>query len=121
MWKSADRAPVFASFTLAFALQLRKKHGKTSVRVRKTSASMLLKTSNKSSECSGLAELTGFLPPTMILPNVFHVLHTINLRLNKKGGRNAFKSKLITCLMRAGCCVRTRSCNTAQTPLFPST
>ena len=29
--------PVFAGFTLAFALQLRKKHGKTSVRVRKTS------------------------------------------------------------------------------------
>jgi len=29
--------PVFASFILAFALQLRKKHGKTSVRVRKTS------------------------------------------------------------------------------------
>jgi hypothetical protein len=26
--------PVFASFTLAFALQLRKKHGKTSVRVK---------------------------------------------------------------------------------------
>jgi len=29
--------PVFASFILAFALQLRKKHGKTSVRLRKTS------------------------------------------------------------------------------------
>jgi hypothetical protein len=29
--------PVVASFTLEFALQLRKKHGKTSVRVRKTS------------------------------------------------------------------------------------
>jgi len=29
--------PVFASFALAFALQLRKKHGKTSARVRKTS------------------------------------------------------------------------------------
>jgi hypothetical protein len=29
--------PVFASFTLEFTLQLRKKHGKTSVRVRKTS------------------------------------------------------------------------------------
>jgi len=29
--------PVFASFTVAFALQLRKKHGKTSVLVRKTS------------------------------------------------------------------------------------
>jgi hypothetical protein len=28
---------VFARFTLEFALQLRKKHGKTSVRVRKTS------------------------------------------------------------------------------------
>jgi hypothetical protein len=29
--------PVFESFTLALALQLRKKHGKHSVRVRKTS------------------------------------------------------------------------------------
>jgi hypothetical protein len=29
--------PVSPSFTLAFALQLRKKHGKTSVRVRKAS------------------------------------------------------------------------------------
>ena len=29
--------PVFASFTLTFILQLRKKHGKTSVRLRKTS------------------------------------------------------------------------------------
>ena len=29
--------PVFASFTLAFALQLKTKHGKTSARVRKTS------------------------------------------------------------------------------------
>ena len=28
MWRSAGRALVFASFTLAFALQLRKKHGK---------------------------------------------------------------------------------------------
>jgi hypothetical protein len=27
--------PIFASYTLAFALQLRKKHGKTSVRVEK--------------------------------------------------------------------------------------
>jgi hypothetical protein len=32
--------PVFASFTLAFALQLRKKQGKTSVRVRKTSVGL---------------------------------------------------------------------------------
>jgi hypothetical protein len=32
--------PVFASFTLAFDLQLRKKHGKTSVRVRKTSVTV---------------------------------------------------------------------------------
>jgi len=34
--------PVFASFTLAFALQLRKDHGKTSVRVRKTSVRLTL-------------------------------------------------------------------------------
>jgi uncharacterized protein YceK len=38
--------PVFASFTLAFALQLRKKQEKTSVRVRKTSV-RLRKTSVK--------------------------------------------------------------------------
>ena len=38
--------PVFTSFTLEFALQLRKKHGKTSVRVRKTSV-RLRKTSVK--------------------------------------------------------------------------
>jgi len=31
-----EPCPVFASYTLAFALQLRKKHGKTSVRVGKT-------------------------------------------------------------------------------------
>jgi hypothetical protein len=34
--------PAFASFTLAFALQLRKKHGKTSVRLRKTSEFLML-------------------------------------------------------------------------------
>jgi len=38
--------PVFANFILAFALQLRKKHGKTSVRVRNTSV-RLRKTSVK--------------------------------------------------------------------------
>jgi len=32
--------PVFAGFTLAFALQLRKKHGKASVTVRKTSVTV---------------------------------------------------------------------------------
>jgi hypothetical protein len=35
--EECEPCPVFASFTLAFALQLRKKHGKTTVRVRKTS------------------------------------------------------------------------------------
>ena len=34
--------PVFASFTLAFALQLRKSYGKTSVRLRKTSVRLTL-------------------------------------------------------------------------------
>jgi hypothetical protein len=32
---SAEQCPVFASYTLAFALQLRKNHGKTLVRVIK--------------------------------------------------------------------------------------
>jgi hypothetical protein len=32
-----EPCPIFASFTLEFALQLRKKHGKTPVRVQKTS------------------------------------------------------------------------------------
>jgi hypothetical protein len=42
--KECGPCPVFASFTLVFALQLRKRHGKTSVRVRKTSV-RLIKTS----------------------------------------------------------------------------
>jgi hypothetical protein len=33
IWEVCGPFPVFASYTLAFALQLRKKHGKTSVRV----------------------------------------------------------------------------------------
>jgi hypothetical protein len=32
-WKECGPCPVFASYTMAFALQLRKKHGETSVRV----------------------------------------------------------------------------------------
>jgi hypothetical protein len=32
-WEEFRPCPVFASYTLAFALQLREKHGKTSVRV----------------------------------------------------------------------------------------
>jgi hypothetical protein len=32
-WEECGPCPVFASYTLAFGLQLRKKHGKTSVRV----------------------------------------------------------------------------------------
>jgi hypothetical protein len=35
--EECEPCPVFASFTLAFVLQLRRKNGKTSVRVRKTS------------------------------------------------------------------------------------
>jgi len=32
-WEGCEPCPVFAIYSLAFALQLRKKHGKTSVRV----------------------------------------------------------------------------------------
>ena len=35
--KECESCPIFTSFTLTFALQLRKKHGQTSVRARKTS------------------------------------------------------------------------------------
>jgi len=35
IWEECGPYPVFASYTLAFALQLRKKQGKTSVRVEK--------------------------------------------------------------------------------------
>jgi len=34
-WEECGPCPIFASYTLAFALQLRKKHGKTSVGVAK--------------------------------------------------------------------------------------
>jgi len=33
IWEECGPCPVFVSYTLAFALQLRKKHGKISVRV----------------------------------------------------------------------------------------
>ena len=36
MWEECRPCPVFASYTLAFALQLRKKQGKTSVTVQYT-------------------------------------------------------------------------------------
>ena len=38
LWKECGPCPVFASYTLAFTLQLRKKHGKTSVRVAKSAS-----------------------------------------------------------------------------------
>ena len=33
IWEKAGPCPIFASYTLAFALELRKRHGKPSVRV----------------------------------------------------------------------------------------
>jgi hypothetical protein len=35
--EECGQCPIFAGFTLAFALKLKKKHGKTSVRLRETS------------------------------------------------------------------------------------
>jgi hypothetical protein len=49
--------PIFASFTLAFVLQLRKKHGKPSVRVRKTSV-RLRKTSVRLRKTSVIVHYT---------------------------------------------------------------
>jgi hypothetical protein len=59
MWKSAGRAPSKnASFTLAFALQLRKKHGKTLVRVRKNLSQVKksLSQSTKTSVCRPITQ-----------------------------------------------------------------
>jgi len=49
--------PVFASFTLAFVLQLRKKHGKTSVRVRKISVRLKKSHSTVHTSCSFLLRM----------------------------------------------------------------
>ena len=50
--------PVFASFTLTFALQLRKKHGKTSVRVTETSV-RLRKTCQVKKNLSQVKKIAG--------------------------------------------------------------
>jgi hypothetical protein len=42
-WEECRPCPVFASYTMAFALQLRKKHGKTSVSTEKPCLALLLK------------------------------------------------------------------------------
>jgi hypothetical protein len=47
-WK-CGQCPVFASYTLAFALQLRKKHGKPSVRVAQYKNNEQYNTQNKNS------------------------------------------------------------------------
>jgi len=38
IWEECGPCPVFMSYALAFASQLRKKHGKTSVRVAKSAS-----------------------------------------------------------------------------------
>jgi len=42
IWEERGSCPVFASYTLAFALQRRKKHGKTSVRVAQSQCAHIL-------------------------------------------------------------------------------
>ena len=63
--------PVFVSFTLTFALLLRKKHGQPSVRVRKTSA-RVTKTSTKIRKTSVTAQYTYY-------QNI-HTLQNLNTR-----------------------------------------
>jgi hypothetical protein len=72
--------PVFVSFTLAFALQLRKKHRKTSVRVRKTSV-RLRKTSvrghiRKTSPEVCRYRITLIAHTTIILPVILYSYET---------------------------------------------
>ena len=65
--------PIFASFTLAFALQMRKKHGKTSVRVRKTSV-RLRKTSFRLRKTSVRLRKTSVRVENLSQPNMQAVL-----------------------------------------------
>jgi hypothetical protein len=51
--------PVFASFTQAFALQLRKKHRETSVRVRKASVRVRKTCQDKKNLSQGKKNLSG--------------------------------------------------------------
>jgi hypothetical protein len=75
--------PVFASFTLAFALQLRKKHGKTSVRVRKTSV-MLRKTSGYTIHITKTPTYYKTLTNTHITKPIHIHTHTHTLQNNIK-------------------------------------
>jgi len=75
--------PVFASITLAFALQLRKKHGKTLVRVRKPSA-RLRKTSVKvekpQSKWKNLSQSKKNLSQNSLIKKIFCSKETLLLR-----------------------------------------
>jgi hypothetical protein len=75
--------PIFASFTLAFALQPRKKHGKTWVRARKTSV-RLIKTS--------VSVQYTYYQNTDTLQNPHIHTHTHTLQNNIKPPLNIFRN-----------------------------
>jgi hypothetical protein len=52
--EECEPCPVFASFILAFTLQLRKKHGKISVRAKKTSARLRKKPQSRQTQHSSV-------------------------------------------------------------------
>jgi hypothetical protein len=83
--------PVFESFTLAFALQLRKKHGKTSVRVRKISV-RLRKTLEYSIHITKTSTQTHTHTHTLqnnIKPPQYKLKQNSHMKSNTRGRKNS--------------------------------
>ena len=79
-WEECRRCPIFASYTLAFALQLRKKHRKTTVRVAK--------------ECH----------LTQWKQNIQHRTHIIII--HKRSNKNTQLTKLNKCIPNIELCIQ---------------
>jgi hypothetical protein len=88
--------PVFASFTLAFALQLRKKHGKTSVRVRKTSV-RVRKTSVRLRNTSVRVQYTYYQTPTHYKTHTYIHTYTYTHTLQNNIKPPQYKLKQTQC------------------------
>jgi hypothetical protein len=75
--------PVFASFTLAFALQLRKKHGKISVRARKTS--VRVRKTSVTVQCTYYQKHPHITKPSQTHTLQNPLIHTLQNKLCLKG------------------------------------
>jgi hypothetical protein len=79
--KECGPCPFFASFNLTFALQMRKKQGKISVRVRKTSVGL-----RKTSEYSKYGKNVPIRAHRLKCLSFSHLLYSFSVEYNKKKG-----------------------------------